>query len=45
MDEMNVGEILVKEAKKAQLLEDIRILEHSKDLEEALKKLEALLNK
>ena len=45
MDEMNSNELLVKEAKRVQLLEDIRILENSKNLEEALKKLEALLNK
>lgn len=45
MDEMNSNELLVKEAKRVQLLEDIRILEHSKNLEEAIKKLEALLNK
>ncbi len=46
MDElMNVGELLVKEAKENQIREIIEILNDSKDLEEAKKKIKALLNK
>lgn len=45
MDEMNVGELLVKEAKQNQTREILELLNESKDLEEAKEKVKALLNK
>lgn len=43
MDEMNVGEILVKEAKENQTRLILAIVKESKTLEEAEEKIKALL--
>lgn len=46
MDEdMNTGELLVQEAKENQTRLILEVLNESKDLEEAKKKVKALLNK
>lgn len=43
MDEMNVGELLVEEAKENRTREILEILSESKDLEDATEKVKALL--
>ena len=45
MDDMNVGELLVKEAKQNVTREILEILNESQSLEEAKEKVKALLNK
>ena len=45
MDDMNVGELLVKEAKENATRAILEILNESKSLEEAKEKVKALLNK
>ena len=43
-DDMNTGELLVKEAKENQTREILDMMKESKDLEEAIAKVKALLN-
>lgn len=45
MDDMNVGELLVKEAKENATRAILEILNERKSLEEAKEKVKALLNK
>lgn len=45
MEDMNVGELLVKEAKENQIRQVLEILNDCKELDEAKEKIKALLNK
>ena len=44
MKDMNTGELLAKEAKENRTREILEIMRDSKDLEEAIKRVKALLN-
>jgi len=44
-EEMNVGELLMKEAKENRTREILEILKESKNLQEAIEKTKALLNR
>lgn len=45
MEEMNTSELLVKEAKENQTRQILELVKESDTLEEAIKTIEALLNK